>query len=310
MQTVSPARNARANEKPAFMSFSFSSSSGEDATPWSRGDDTCRSGWPPAGPSKSRTLTAEEPDRIGIVPSSKTLSSSTPRNSLTVCSTNGRRTSRRVTRQMLLPVRGEVLVVDGPRPVTAPPPPARVERLPHDVAVEDHPLAPVGPIRVHRPVRRGDPAGPQFGILDGVDVDRLAVGVHRPRATHTVAVPTVERRPLVVPHRTLVVGPVAIYQPDPADREASGVELPEQPRDVARDRSMHDEPAVVRLAVEPPERDADDAEVVQPDGAPGPPRRSAHQSADRCRKGSNARAVWRRRGGDRSGGNEDECQGQ
>src|SRR5207247_1814361 len=137
---------------------------------------------------------------MGIVPSYKTLSSSTPRNSLTVCSTNGRRTSRRVTRQMLLPVRGEVLVVDGPRPVTAPPPPDRVERLP--------------PIRVHRPVRRGDPAGPQFGILDGVDVDRLAVGVHRPRATDTVAVPTVERRRVVVAHRTLVVGPVAIDQPD------------------------------------------------------------------------------------------------
>src|SRR5206468_5176646 len=108
----------------------------------------------------------------------------------------------------LLPVGGEVLVVDGPRPIATPPPPDRMERFPHDVAVEDHALALVGPIRVRRPVRWRAPARPQFGVLDGVDVDRLAVGVHRPRATDAISVPAVERRCVVVLHRTLVVGTI------------------------------------------------------------------------------------------------------
>ena len=69
---------------------------------------------------------------------------------------------------------------------------------------------------------------------------------------------------------------------------------------------MHDQPAPMRLPIEPPERDADHAELVEADGAPGPPRRTPHQVPDPLRERPDARTVRRRRGGDRYGGNQDE----
>ena len=187
-----------------------------------------------------------------------------------------------------------------------------MEGLPDDVAVEDHAFPLVRSIRVRGPVRWSDPARPELRVLDGVDVDRLPVGMHRPGATDAVAVPAVERRRVVVLHRALVVGAVPVDQPHPVDREASRVELPEQPGDIPRRRAMHHEPAVMRQPVEPPEGDADQTQVAQSDRASGTPRRPAHQIPDRRRERPHARPVRRRRRRRRHGGrrerNEDERQ--
>ena len=71
--------------------------------------------------------------------------------------------------------------------------------------------------------RRVDAAGEQVGVLERIDVDRLAVGVSRPalRAGRD-RVPAVERRGVVGRHRAIVAAVEGVDRLHAADREALG----------------------------------------------------------------------------------------
>ena len=116
---------------------------------------------------------------------------------------------------------------------------------------------------------RRDGRAADVGVLDRVDVDRLAVGVHRParRAADEAAV---EAGRVVGGHRSVVVAAVGRDRPEPPDREARG---PEPAEDGRRRRGATRRATTiapdVRLAVEAPVRDVrPSAAAPAPTGQP------------------------------------------
>jgi hypothetical protein len=75
----------------------------------------------------------------------------------------------------------------------------------------------------------------------------------------------------------LVVRAVPVDQTNAADRELSAVEPAEHLDDLVGPTAVHDQPAVVRLAVESDVHEAHETQVPKTDGTPLVPRAPRHQ---------------------------------
>ena len=162
----------------------------------------------------------------------------------------------------------------GSRPASAPAPADRGERA-HEHAARDRHPGPVARAVAKRVPGRGYDASPlDVRVLDGVDVDRLAVGVCRPAFRPCRdGVAAVESGGVVGGGRAGVARAVDGDRAHPADGEARAVEHAEDLPDVARDGAVDDQLAAVRASVEADVRDEEPSELGRPDRAAGVPRR-------------------------------------
>ena len=184
-------------------------------------------------------------------------------------------------------------------PVQRPPQSQPTEReRAHEHAARDRHAPAVAPaVREGAARRRQHAPALEVGVLDRVDVDRLAVGVHRPAfGARRDRVTAVERRGVVGRHRAVVAAAEAGDRLHPADREPRGVETAKDDLDVVRHAPVDDERAGVRAAVEADERDADDAKLRRPHRAAGPPRGAELRGCH-----GRDRRVKRREGGHAAG---------
>src|SRR5262249_2572438 len=146
---------------------------------------------------------------------------------------------------------GEVLVVGGVGPAAAPVPADGGERVVHRGAGAGHAGADVPAVEVVAPGGRGDAAALGGGGLDPVDVDGLAVAVHRPLGRPgRDGEPAVERGGVVCGHRRVVARTERIDRVHPADGEPGVEETVERVDDRVDHARVHDQRADVRMAVE------------------------------------------------------------
>ena len=107
-------------------------------------------------------------------------------------------------------------------------------------------------------------------VLDGVHVDRLAVGVRRPAACRRAdGAAAVEAGGVVRGHRGGVAAAVGVDGHHAPDREAHPVEPPEHRGHLAGYAPAHDQSAGVRPTVEPPVRQPHEAQFGGGDRAAG-----------------------------------------
>jgi hypothetical protein len=96
----------------------------------------------------------------------------------------------------------------------------------------------------------------EIRVLDGVHVDSLSVGVHRPTPRpRPDDVPAVERGRVVGRERAFVVAVVGVDRPQAADRKTRRVEMREDADERRYRVLVRDERTAVRAAVEAPIRD-------------------------------------------------------
>src|SRR5207237_620101 len=145
--------------------------------------------------------------------------------------------------------------------------------------------------------RRDDARADEVRVLDVVDVDRLAVRMHRPRC-RTIGDRTaaVERRRVIGRGRAVVRPVERVDRPHLPDREARAVQRPEDDDDVSHDRCVDDELPGVRLAVESDVPQLDASKLSRPDRAAAMPRIRQIRGRDTL----DPRDERRRRGGDRN----------
>ena len=140
------------------------------------------------------------------------------------------------------------------------------ERLHEHAARDGHPRTGRRAVDEGPPGRRGHARSLHVRILDGVDVDRLAVGVLRP-ASRAADEAAVEAGGVVGRHRRVVAAAVGRHRAQSADREARLPEPPKDRDDVAGDAAGDDDRPPPRPAAEVPVRDVQRAQARRPDRA-------------------------------------------